>query len=68
MSADVLTPIVDDAPVRREGRSPGSRIWGWVWPKLMAIAIVLALWELLYLILVTWTGKRRCGSSTNHSA
>jgi sulfonate transport system permease protein len=28
---------------------PGRRIWGAVWPKLLAVAIVLAIWELIHL-------------------
>ena len=41
MSADVLTPIVDDAPPQPAGRSVGSRLWRWGWPKLIAIALAL---------------------------
>ena len=33
----------------RQSRS--SRLWGATWPKLLAIAIVLAFWQLLY-----WSG------------
>ncbi len=55
MSADVLTPIVDDAPGRMTGRSIGVKIWNWSWPKLAAIGLVLIVWQLSYWILVDWT-------------
>jgi NitT/TauT family transport system permease protein len=55
MSADVLTPIVDDAPPQPEGRSVGSRLWRWGWPKLLAIVLAVLLWQLAYWILVDWT-------------
>jgi len=58
MSADVLTPIVDTTPVR-SGPSFRSRLWGWAWPKLVAIGLVLALWQLTYWVLVDWLKVRK---------
>jgi NitT/TauT family transport system permease protein len=37
----------------RSGRSPGSRAWSWLWPKLVAIAIVVGAWQV-----VVWSGWR----------
>src|SRR5216684_7359817 len=31
--------------------SPGQRIWSWLWPKLAAIGLALAAWQI-----VVWTG------------
>ena len=55
MSADVLTPIVDDAPPQQVGRSFGSRLWRWGWPKLVALGLALLVWQLAFWILVDWT-------------
>ena len=33
--------------------STGARVWAWAWPKLLAIAIVLSLWQAL-----VWSGWR----------
>ena len=38
-------------PVAPEGRR-GRRIWNRAWPKLLAIAIVLAFWQ--FLIWIEW--------------
>lgn len=49
----VLTPNVEtSAPVAR-GTSLGLRIWAWWWPKLLAIVLVLAFWQVIY-----WSGWR----------
>jgi NitT/TauT family transport system permease protein len=49
----VLTPNVEtSAPVAR-GTSLGIRIWAWWWPKLLAIVLVLAFWQVIY-----WSGWR----------
>jgi NitT/TauT family transport system permease protein len=58
MSADVLTPIVDIAP-GPSGPSASAKFWRWFWPKLVAIGLVLAAWQLSYWVLVTWTGYRK---------
>jgi NitT/TauT family transport system permease protein len=53
MSADVLTPIVDTPPTQKSGAHLGAKVWGWVWPKALAIGIVLGVWQL-----VVWSGWR----------
>jgi NitT/TauT family transport system permease protein len=60
MSADTeeaaaLTGLdnLENGPVAPSGRSAaeiGGIVWGALWPKLLAVAIVLALWELVYLL------------------
>lgn len=53
MSA-VLTPIVaaseNPAPA---GSSLARRLWDWSWPKLLALGLVIAVWQI-----VVWTGWR----------
>jgi len=58
MSADTeqvaaLTGLdnLESGPAGSAKRSPGevgARIWGALWPKVLAVAIVLALWQLVY--------------------
>jgi NitT/TauT family transport system permease protein len=48
MSTDALTPVVDVLPEPKRD-SAASRAWAWSWPKLLAIAIVLGLWQLVVL-------------------
>jgi NitT/TauT family transport system permease protein len=60
MSADTeeaaaLTGLdnLENGPVAPSGRSAGEIggiVWGALWPKVLAVAIVLALWELVYLL------------------
>jgi len=38
-----------EAPSDQRGRRLGTRAWGGVWPVLLAVAIVLALWQLIHL-------------------
>jgi NitT/TauT family transport system permease protein len=49
----VLTPNVEQAPKLRPGAGAGARIWAWIWPKVLAIGLVLAVWQLVY-----WSGWR----------
>lgn len=57
MSADTITPTPrttdspsDQAPaLGRRALSVGRRFWAAMWPKLLAIAIVIVLWQLVYL-------------------
>lgn len=52
MANDVLIGLdaLDQSPAERRGSGQlGSRIWRGTWPKLAAIALVLIVWELLYL-------------------
>ncbi len=55
MSADgsVLTPVVDE-----DASGPGDvgfvlKAWAWIWPKALAIVLVLAIWQI-----VVWSGWR----------
>lgn len=52
MAADVLTPVVDLKAVSSSNRF-GPRAWAWIWPKALAIGLVLAAWQL-----VVWSGWR----------
>ena len=40
---------LEQAPPQQAGRHIGARIWAASWPKLLALAIALAFWELVYL-------------------
>ena len=50
----VLTPIIPagEAPAGK-GASIGRKLWAWSWPKLLAVVLVLAFWQI-----VVWTGWR----------
>ena len=49
MSADLLTPVVDEPTTARTRSFSASRLWSWVWPKALAVALVLGAWQLIYL-------------------
>jgi NitT/TauT family transport system permease protein len=49
----VLTPNVEKAPKLKSDAGTGARIWAWIWPKALAILLVLAVWQLVY-----WSGWR----------
>lgn len=49
MSADVLNPVVDEPTTTHERAFSAGTVWTWVWPKLIAIALVLGAWQLVYL-------------------
>jgi NitT/TauT family transport system permease protein len=49
MSADVLTPVVDEPATVPPGSGPGRAVWAWIWPKALAILLVLGTWQLIYL-------------------
>jgi NitT/TauT family transport system permease protein len=49
MSADVLTPVVDEPATAPAGSGPGRAAWAWIWPKGLAILLVLGTWQLIYL-------------------
>ena len=55
MSADgsVLTPVVDEAAPTREDAGFILKAWAWLWPKGLAIVLVLAVWQV-----VVWSGWR----------
>ena len=40
---------LDQVPPQRARRHTGARIWAAAWPKLLALVIALAAWELVYL-------------------
>jgi sulfonate transport system permease protein len=52
MATDVLTPVVDVLPEPTKD-STLSRVWAWSWPKLLAVGLVLAAWQV-----VVWSGWR----------
>lgn len=46
----VETPAPDTSSYRGEmGREFAAKAWLWVWPKLVAVGIVVAVWQFLYL-------------------
>lgn len=51
----VLTPVaaVPARPASGAGAGAGRRVWAWAWPKLLAVGLVLALWQI-----VVWSGWR----------
>jgi NitT/TauT family transport system permease protein len=49
MSADVLTPVVEGPDLAPARAGNARRLWSWAWPKLLAVGIVLLLWQLVYL-------------------
>ncbi len=54
MSATVLTPVVGSARGHRDPATrPARRVWAWSWPKLLAIGLVLGVWQV-----VVWSGWR----------
>ena len=55
MSADgsVLTPVVDEVAEAPAGAGIARKAWGWIWPKGLAILLVLAIWQV-----VVWSGWR----------
>ena len=55
MATDLVAGIasrdVVEATARQTGRVPLLRVWAWLWPKLAAVALVLAAWQV-----VVWSG------------
>jgi len=49
----VLAPVVEVAAPVRPGAGWAGRLWAWAWPKLLAVGLVLAAWQL-----VVWSGWR----------
>src|ERR1700681_1948290 len=45
LAAGIATVDVVETAARRPGRMPLLLVWSWLWPKLAAIAIVLAAWQ-----------------------
>ena len=50
-TSTVLTPVVEVAAP--SGPSVGSKAWAWIWPKALAILLVLGFWQV-----VVWSGWR----------
>ena len=50
MAVDVLTPVVDADPAYapRRGGSRWQSAWSWLWPKALAIGLVVAVWQIVY--------------------
>ena len=53
MTATVLTPVVEAPSDLGPGDSRLRRLWAWTWPKLLAVGLVLATWQI-----VVWSGWR----------
>jgi NitT/TauT family transport system permease protein len=51
LAAELSSRAAVETTARRRGRRPLLRVWSWSWPKLAAIALVLAAWQL-----VVWSG------------
>lgn len=52
--SSVLTPVVDTDAIDLPAGAPRSaKLWAWAWPKILAILLVLTVWQL-----VVWTGWR----------
>ena len=49
----VLTPVVGIEAEAPAGSGIGRSAWAWVWPKLLAVGLVLAVWQV-----VVWLGWR----------
>jgi sulfonate transport system permease protein len=45
LAAGPATGDVVEATARRPGRMPVLRLWSWLWPKVAAVALVLAAWQ-----------------------
>lgn len=58
MSVDTVEHTVPTAPPSAVGRPAGARLWSWGWPKLLAIAIFLAGWQVLFWVLVDWLATK----------
>ena len=50
MAVDVLTPVVDANPAYapRRGGPRWQSVWSWLWPKALAIGLVVAVWQVVY--------------------
>src|SRR6202140_361677 len=51
LAAGLASRETVETTARRPGRMPLLRLWSWSWPKLAAIALVLAVWQV-----VVWSG------------
>lgn len=53
MATSVLTPVVEVSAPTASGASRAAKAWAWIWPKGLAIVLVLAVWQVIY-----WSGWR----------
>jgi NitT/TauT family transport system permease protein len=51
LAAGIAAREVVETTARRQGRMPLARVWSWLWPKLAAVALVLAAWQV-----AVWSG------------
>ena len=48
MSTDVLTPVIDQVDYVPPKAPLGAKVWAWAWPKILAIVLVLVVWQLVF--------------------
>ena len=53
MTATLVSTQIQTSEGRAPRKSGARRAWAWSWPKLLAIAIVFAIWQIVY-----WSGWR----------
>ena len=46
-------PEVEEQVIEERRQQPAARLWSWLWPKLAAVALFLAVWQV-----VVWSGWR----------
>jgi NitT/TauT family transport system permease protein len=51
--ATVPQPDVEEQVIEERRQPPAARLWSWLWPKLAAVALFLAVWQV-----VVWSGWR----------
>jgi NitT/TauT family transport system permease protein len=51
--AAVPRPDVEEPVIEERRQQPAARLWSWLWPKLAAVALFLAVWQV-----VVWSGWR----------
>ena len=47
MSADVLTPVVEVPTATDADAAVVAKVWGWLWPKALAIGLVIGVWQVV---------------------
>src|SRR5205823_4086659 len=52
-AASPKLPDVEDQVIEERRIAPGARAWSWLWPKLAAVALFFAVWQV-----VVWSGWR----------
>ncbi len=46
-------PAAEEQVIEERRQQPAARLWSWLWPKLAAVALFLAVWQI-----VVWSGWR----------